>query len=148
MSLSVVIEEIACLHLPVKGLLNTKPKIQIYNERIDNMRKFEFVPTLRGLNLVTIKEISSKTNSKGEYLDIHVVYDGQEYHIFNNINDNTERYVIAQLINLGNQLRLPKMNSDELLNAVKGKQAEIEVLEDGFRITPYTRLSSEEAVVL
>lgn len=112
------------------------------------MRKFEFVPTLRGLNLVTIKEISSKTNSKGEYLDIHVVYDGQEYHIFNNINDNTERYVIAQLINLGNQLRLPKMNSDELLAAVKGKQAEIEVLEDGFRITPYTRLSSEEAVVL
>ena len=107
------------------------------------MRKFEFVPSLRGLNLVTIKEIGFKTNSKGEYLDIHVECNGQEQHIFNNITSDTENYVIAQLVNLGNQLRLPKMNSDELLKAVEGKQAEIEISDSGFRIAPYTQLTEE-----
>ena len=112
------------------------------------MRKFEFTPTLRGLNLVTIKNISFKTNSKGEYIDIHVQCDEQEQHIFNNINKDTENYVIAQLVNLGNQLELPKMNSDELLKTAEGKQVEIEILENGFRIAPYKQLSNEETVVL
>ena len=112
------------------------------------MRKFEFTPKLRGLNLVTIKSISFKTNSKGEYIDIHVEKDGIEQHIFNNLNKDTENYVIAQLINLGNQLRLSQMSSDELLKAAEGKQAEIEILENGFRITPYTQLLNEETVVL
>lgn len=105
------------------------------------MRKFEFTPTLRGLNLVTIKGISFNTNTRGEYIDIHIECDGQEQHIFNNINNDTERYVIAQLINMGNQLRLPKMSSDELLETVKGKQVEMEITDNGFRIAPYTQLS-------
>jgi hypothetical protein len=107
------------------------------------MKKFEFVPTLRGLNLVTIKEISFKTNSRGEYIDIHVECNGQEQHVFNNINQDTENYVIAQLVNLGNQLRLPKMDSEELLETVKGKQVEMEISDSGFRIAPYTQLTEE-----
>lgn len=105
------------------------------------MRKFEFVPTLRGLNLVTIKDIGFDTNSKGEYIKIHIECDGQEQHIFNNINNDTEKYIIAQLINMGNQLRLPRMSSDELLETVKGKQVEITILDNGFRIAPYIQLS-------
>ena len=117
------------------------------------MRKFEFVPTLRGLNLVTIKDISFKTNTKGEYIDIHIECNGQEQHVFNNINEDTENYVIAQLINMGNQLRLPKMSSDELLETVKGQLVEMEITTNGFRIAPYTQLSEEseedeEAVAL
>lgn len=108
------------------------------------MRKFEFTPTLRGLNLVTIKEISFKTNSKGEYIDIHVECDGHEQHVFNNINSDTENYVVAQLINMGNQLRLPKMSSDELLETVKGKQVEMEITDSGFRIASYIQLSEED----
>jgi hypothetical protein len=53
-----------------------------------------------------------------------------------------------QLINLGDQLGLPAMSDKELLEAVKGQQAEIVVSENGFRINPYTQLSSEEAVTL
>ena len=68
------------------------------------MRKFEFTPKLRGLNLVTIKDISFKTNKVGEYIDILVECNGSTEHILNNINNDTENYVIAQLINMGNQL--------------------------------------------
>jgi hypothetical protein len=105
------------------------------------MRKFEFKPSLRGLNLVTIKDISFKTNKIGEYIDILVECDGIEQHILNNINNDTENYVIAQLNNMGNQLRLPKMSSDELLETVKGQQVEITILDNGFRIASYTQLS-------
>ena len=112
------------------------------------MKRFEFKPKLRGLNLVTIKGISFKTNSRGEYIDIHVECNGDEQHIFNNINSDTEGYVIMQLINLGDQLGLPAMSDKELLEAVKGQQAEIVVSENGFRINPYTQLTSEEAVAL
>lgn len=112
------------------------------------MRKFEYTPKLRGLNLVTIKSISFKTNSIGEYIEIIIEKDSIEQHIFNNINEKTENYVIAQLVNLGDQLRLPKMSSDELLKAVEGKQAEIVILENGFSIAPYTQISNEETVVL
>lgn len=108
------------------------------------MLKFDFTPALRGLNLVTINEVSVKENSRGEYLDIEVKdNDGNVHHLFNNINENTERYVIAQLCNLGNQLKLPKMDSKELLKTFKGKEAEIEIQEgNGFRIYPYTQLSA------
>lgn len=109
------------------------------------MKKFDFVPKLRGLNLVTIEKISFDNNSKGEYIDIQVSKDGAINHIFNNINSDTENYVIAQLINLGNQLELPAMSDKELLKAVEGKQAEIEITDSGFSIKPYTQLG-EEAV--
>lgn len=106
------------------------------------MRKFDFAPRLRGLNLVTIEEISFKENSKGEYIDILVSKDGVKTHIFNNINENTESYVIAQLINLGDQLKLTAMPSDELLKAVQGKEAEIDITDSGFNIRPYTQLET------
>lgn len=107
---------------------------------------FEFEPQLNGLYSVEVADIAIKTNSRGKYLDIEVKVEGfdKNQHIFNNINEDTRNYVVAQLCNAGNQLKLPKMNSSELIKNIVGKKLEITVSNNGFSIAPYTQLSKEE----
>ena len=109
------------------------------------MLEINYKAPLRGVNKVTINSIDdTKTNSKGAYIDILVTKDGKQHHILNNINSNTEKYIIAQLYNLATQLGLPDCNRTELFELVKGREAEIEILENGFHINSYTVLTDTE----
>lgn len=110
------------------------------------MKVFEFTAKLRGLHLVKIESISFKDNSRGEYIDIEVSKDGKKYHIFNNVNKDTENYVIAQLCNAGNQLQLEDCTSPQLIKKLKGQELEITVSDNGFAIAPYKVLVEQEEI--
>lgn len=104
------------------------------------MKKFTYVAPLRGLQLVTIDRVTFDTNSRGEYIDIIVSKDNRTQHILNNVNSDTENYIIAQLCNAATQLGLEDMESDELLKSITGKTLEIEINANGFHIFPERRL--------
>lgn len=104
------------------------------------MKKFSYTAPLRGLQLVKVESIKFDTNSRGEYIDILVSKDNRSQHILNNVNDDTENYIIAQLCNAATQLRLEDMESDKLIKAITGKELEIEINPNGFHIYPECRL--------
>lgn len=106
---------------------------------------------LSGLNLVKIEDIGIGTFKGTEKFFIKVSKGDKVQTVYNSINTECKNYVIAQVLNLARQLRLPDIEGEQnIYDAMKGKEAEIEFQENGFHINSYRTISeypeaSEEA---